>query len=87
MFELSVLRRQIPALARAIACTEALAQTSSGSSAEVLLSDIARMRCQLVDIDNELWKTPLYPCHCGRRLSGCPNQVGSMKCNLADKGA
>lgn len=87
MTELVVLRKRIPGLARAIACTEAMAGSCGGPRASVLEADAEHMRRSLDAIDAALWQTPLYPCHCGRRLAQCPNRVGSMACNLADKGA
>ncbi len=87
MTELVVLKKQIPSLARAIASTESMAQTCSGPRRSVLESDVHAMRNRLEKIDQALWKTELYPCHCGRRLSQCPNRVGAMACNLANKGA
>ncbi len=87
MVELVVLKKQIPALAKAIASTEAMAGSCGGPRSSVLKSDADAMRRRLSTIDEALWKTTLYPCHCGRRLTQCPNTVGSMACNLADKGA
>lgn len=87
MTELVVLKKQIPGLARAIASTESMAQTCSGPRREVLESDVVAMRRRLEKIDQALWKTPLYPCHCGIRMTQCPNRVGAMSCNLANKGA
>jgi len=85
--ELLVLKKQIPGIARAIASTEEVARTCNGPRASVLRDDAHALRQRLEVIDQALWQTPLYPCHCGRRLSSCPNKAGSMACNLADKGA
>ncbi|MBM3266507.1 MAG: hypothetical protein FJZ01_02565 [Candidatus Sericytochromatia bacterium] len=87
MVELVVLKKQIPALARAIASTEQMARSCSGPRSSTLQSDAEALKRRLSHIDDALWETTLYPCHCGRRLTQCPNRVGSLACNLADKGA
>ncbi|MBI6547052.1 MAG: hypothetical protein HY692_09675 [Cyanobacteria bacterium NC_groundwater_1444_Ag_S-0.65um_54_12] len=81
------LRQQIPRLARAIYSIESLLASAGGHRATLLQDDLANFRRRLVNIDEALWETPFYPCHCGRRFSQCPNRVGEMVCNLADKGA
>lgn len=85
--ELVVLKKQIPGLARAIAGTESMARACSGPRREILEADVVALRRRLEQIDQALWRTPLYPCHCGVRMTQCPNRVGAMACNLADKGA
>lgn len=87
MGELAMLKRQIPAVAKAIAGTEELLARSSGRPANVLEEDLESFKRRLAKIDAQLWKTTLYPCHCGLRMTQCPNRVGSMVCNLLDKGA
>jgi hypothetical protein len=87
MVELVMLKKQIPGLARAIAGTEAMARGCEGPRSSVLAQDAEAMRKRLEAIDEALWKTSLYPCHCGLRMTQCPNKPGTMACNLADKGA